>query len=598
MSESGFHRPRRALAHDTDSDEPTAADDTPGDSDGAARRGADSHSSEQASEGGQQGDDVAQEPGTSASSASSASSEQGNPFARPGSESAATSPAPTTEPLVPAPVPAMPGPEFEDVGDTGSRRRMNGLDDGPTGVSPAPRRSAVSSATPPEKEPLAAHAGSGGSGGSDSWVHHHKRTLLIWGIGALVAALLLVFGFYLAGRNNAAEPTPPVSASPSPSTSVSAVPEVSGEDLLTVADADKIVGGASWAVINTALTREEATAKVACLSTDLSDVNPTDTFQRSMGTSQDDQLAALQQVDVYANAGAAQQVQMQRTAALAACDEVPAHIESSTTITGLGDDVTQVTVAFQDIPTTFRTVLLVRTGRALTMLDVTRHIEAVDVEGAVAGLVRSLSSICSRVDGMCPTDPVVTAAVPPPVDPQGWLITSDLPRVRPGYGRWTALPPADITSQGMGCENLPLATEPGPTDRAQRTYLLTQDDMTPETFGIDEMVFDFPDNTQARLFANKLIKNLLSCKERVLTAKVTDLNAINGTGADGVALSTRMITIDQAISDNSSVRFQLFVSIADNRVSYLLASVTDSYEFSPGRRNGIALRTAERLSQG
>ncbi len=83
-----------------------------------------------------------------------------------------------------------------------------------------------------------------------------------------------------------------------------------------------------------------------------------------------------------------------------------------------------------------------------------------------------------------------------------------------------------------------------------------------------------------------------------MTAEVTDGFAINGTGTDGVALSARTVLIDQAISDDSSIRFQLVVSIADTRVSYMLATVTDTYEFSYRQRNALALRTAQRLSQG
>ena len=582
MPESGFHHPRRAVARNTGSNEPTAADDTAAASSGASPHGDDAQSLEHAADGSPSGThhgptDVGGEPEQAS----------GNPFARPGSESA-SAPAPATDPLVPAPASVPPTPDFDEAPHSGVEPPRS-VPSG--GSSPAPRRSAVSSTTPPEREGATPAV-------PPSWVQHHRRTLVVWGIGALVVALLIVAGFYVAGRLTAEDPSPVPPPSPSPSTSVSAVPDVSGADLITVEDVEAILGGASWAITNTSLPGDELKAKVACLSTYQSENSPTDTFQRSVGTSQSDQLAALHQIDVYANTGAATQEQLQRAEALAACDEVTALIKSSATVTGLADDVTQLTVAFEDDPTVYRTILLVRTGRALTMLDVTREARGVSVTGAVTALVRSLEGICSRVDGMCPTDPVAKSAVPPPVEPEGWLINADLPRLRPGYGRWNATDPSDITSKGMGCENLPLATEPGPTDRAQRTYLLTQDDKTPETFGLDEMVFDFEDNTAARAFSTKLITNLLSCKDRVMTAQVTDGYAVNGTGTDGVAISARTILIDQAISDDSSIRFQLVVSIADTRVSYMLATVTDTYEFAYRQRNALALRSAQRLSQG
>lgn len=586
MPESGFHRPRRAFAHDTDSDEPIAADDTSAPSAGTARRGVESQTTQPV---GEPVGDVTQGDATEVGGETPTQYE--NPFARPGSDSVAAGPAPV-EHLVPAPAPVLPARDFESLEDSGTGRRMGGMADGPT---PEPRRSAVSSTTPPERDATPVPPV---TGEQQSWLEHHRRTLLIWGIGALVAALLVVFGFYVAGRQVTGNNSPSPSPSPSPSTSVSAVPPVTEQDLITVADADKIVPGASWAITKTTETSAEAKQRITCLSTYVSDVNPTDSFQRAMGSSQDDKLAALHQVDIYANASAAREVQTARMRILAACDEVPAHIESATTITGLADDVTQITVSVQNDPIAFHTVLLVRTGRALTMLDVTRNGGAVDAAGAADALVRSLGDMCSRVDGMCPATPAATAAVPPPVPPEGWLTASDLPRLRPGYGRWTVTEPADITSQGMGCENLPLATEPGPTGRAQRTYLITQDDSTPETFGIDEIALDFTDNTAANAFTTKLINSLLSCKDRLLTAKVTDGGSVSGAGADGVAVAARMITIDQAISDTSTVRYQLVVAIANGRVSYLLATVTDTYQFSESQLTDLALRTAQRNSQG
>lgn len=463
--------------------------------------------------------------------------------------------------------------------------------------APRPRRSAVSSTTPPEQDWTDTAAETTEPA---SWVSHHRRTLLIWVVGALVVALVVVLGTFLASRLANTQNSPGPSQSPSPSTSLSTVPAVTVDDLITLDDAEAVLAGATWTITTTTETQEEATLRPACLGADTTDVNPTDTFQRTVGTSEENSLAVFHQVDLYATVEAAQSVQLERAANLAKCDEGPALILGSTVVTGLGDEAAQLTVAYQDEPVDLHTVLLVRTGRALTMFDATRSLEAVPVESTIAGLQRSLTDICARVDGTCPTEPTVTAAVPPPVEPNGWLIPSDLPRIRPGYGQWVAKEPlpTELTAKGMGCENLPLATEPGPTERQQRTYLMTQDETSPATFGMDEMVFTFPDNATAVAFSTKLTTSLLSCTERNATAKVTDQGDVAGTGVDALAVSAKIITIDQAISDTESVKYQLTVAVADTRVSYLLSTVTESYLFSPEQQQSLALRTAQRLSQG
>lgn len=582
MSGSGSSRPRRAFGQDTDSETPIGDDDTPVTPTRAARRGADPEADETTGTS----EATPAEPGTHTSTSRTV-----NPFARPGSTASADE-APAGNSLVPAPISAVPAPDSASQ-DSGGWRTST--DSG--NPSPKPRRSAVSSTTPPEQEwtDTGAEAPE-----SDSWVTHHRRTLLIWIIGALVVALMVVLGTFLATRKTSTDPSSSPSQSASPSPSVSAVPAVSVDDLVTLEDAEAVLAGATWTITTTAETKEEATLKPACLGADVADVNPTDTFQRTIGTSDENLLAVFHQVDLYATAEAAQAVQSDRATNLAQCDERQALILGSSVVTGLGDETAQLTVAYQDEPLVLHTVVLVRTGRALTMFDATQSLEGVPVESVIAGLRRSLDAMCSRVDGTCPTEPTVAATVPPPVDPIGWLIPADLPRIRPGYGQWVAKDPlpSELTATGMGCENLPLATEPGPTQRQQRTYLITQDDTTPGSFGLDEMVFTFPDNATAVAFSDKLTTALLTCTERNNTAKVTDLGTIEGTGAAEIPVTGRIISIDQSISDTEVVQYQLAVNVADARVSYLLATVTSDYSFSLEQQQSVALRSAQRLSQG
>lgn len=613
MSESGSNRPRRAAASEPqDLREPNAADDTPAPGVSPARRGAPAEVGSPATPDeppldGHEAVDAEDSPPIFRSSPV-------NPFARPGSASAG----------VPVSEPVLPPSDFEDLDAPTEGRRISGLTPAAFGdPAPAPRRSAVSSITPPEDEMIPAPAaltgggdgpdgthtpggpggsgGTGGNGGSGSWFEHHRRTILIWVVGAIVAALVIVLGAYLITRTTTGteSPTPTVpTQSPSPSESSSPVPDASVENLMTVADAELVVADASWVEIDTAEDRAEAVANAACLSSERDDVNPTQTFQRTLGTSDDDMLAAMHQVDVYANVEAATQVQAQRVANLAACDEVPARIIGSLAVHGLADEAQQLTIAYENDPTQFHTVLLLRNGRALTIVDVTRDGSPVPAQQVSAGVERSIAEMCERTDGACPSTASFGETVPPPSPPEGWLITADLPRITPGTGAWTASEPGELTSQGMNCENLPLATEPGPTARLQRTYLLTQDAAAPAGFGMDEMVFEFETPEAAGAFVTKLGNNIATCKDRVLTATVTELPGISGVGADNAALSARSFLVQQATSDDTSVLYQLSVVVTGQKVAYLLTTVTEDFRFSDEQFAGVVRRVGERLTQG
>lgn len=257
-----------------------------------------------------------------------------------------------------------------------------------------------------------------------------------------------------------------------------------------------------------------------------------------------------------------------------------------------------MTVSFQNEPAQYHSLLLARNGRAISMVDVVRNGEPVTPEEIVPGLLRSIGEICEPSDGACPNEPDIRPALAPVADPPGWLIPSDLPRIRPGSGMWNARPPTQVTALGTGCENFPLATEPGPLERGQRTFLLTQDEATPGTFGLDQLVFSFGDAEAADTFTQRLATNLAGCGERVMTAEVSELPAVAGVGAGGEAISSRQFLVTQATSDDESVLFQVAVGVANEHVTYTVATVTDDYDFAEEQWGTIALRAAQRTTQG
>lgn len=453
---------------------------------------------------------------------------------------------------------------------------------------PAPRRSALSSQTPVEAEgPAVATTPVPLPTGLTTWL-----------LGGLVGALVVgLMAFFI---TRGAQPTDPASASPSPSASASASPSptvaAGVEELLTGEDLTGVAPAASWAITHTSTEAAEHEGRVACLSTEAEEQNPTSSLQRTLATSDADQLAALHRIETYASPAAAQQVFTNRTGALAGCSEIPARIARASTVEGMGDEAFQITIAFENEQAQFHTVLLTRVGAAVQILDLARS-TAVEANLLAEALIRPQSTLCELEGATCAAAPTTTPAVVPPVEPLGWLIPADLPRIRAGAGRWTASTPSDLTSAGMGCENMTLATEPGPTERRQATYLLTQDDQAPGTFGLDELRFTFADAAAASAFAAKLGTAIASCKDRVNTATVSELPGVTGTGEAGLAVSSRIFALTQATADRP-VPYQLIVSVAGPTVVYSIATITDTYRFTDSQLAELALRIPVRASQG
>lgn len=563
-------RPRRAWHPDDDLQESLLPDEALEAADASPRRGA-APSEDEAVAG------LGDEPAGLPESGEGAGPR--NPFARPGSDGAAA-------PLPDEPTPMIPAPIFP--------RSAGEYADSP---SPAPRRSALSSSTPVEAEAAPEAAVEPQA----SWAAAHRSTLVKWALAGLVGALVVgLIAFFVARSAGTAEPVDPPSPSLSDSPSPSPTPEpepaeeadlVSNEDLVPIAPASE------WAVISTTTSAAEHLMRPLCLSTMQQDHNPTHSFQRTLGTSGTDKLAALHRIDVFANEAAAQAVMDLRVAALSNCTEVAARLVKASTVGGLAEETFQVTIVQEEVPVKYHTVLLTRDGAALQLIDVARDEQAPEAEALAEVLVRPQTRLAEVQAAPGPTTPEVIPTVVPVAEPAGWLTPIDLPRLNPGVGRWTMTAPQPIDSRGMGCENIELATEAGPTERAKVAYALTQDSGVPERFGIDELLFTFPSPVEAAAFVTKLGANMHSCKDRVNTAEVEELAGVSPRDAEGNTLSARIFKASQAISDTERVHYQTVVAVAGNKVAYTLVTVTPEVQFTPEQLTELANRVTIRASQ-
>lgn len=452
--------------------------------------------------------------------------------------------------------------------------------------------------TPPElQSPSEREAEDEGSEDSN-WVEHYKKTITVWGVGILLLALIAGGAAYLFGRSTVpvADPSPTQTAA-SPSASESPEPPATEASLITEEDAETIVPGASWAVAETETDPAQFQGQAVCMKPDTSNINPLVSLQRTLGTSQDDKLAAMHQIDSYASVDAASTVMAERTANAASCLDVPTYIHRARIIEGLGDEALYMVYSYQNDPVEYHSLLLVRSGKTLTMFDIVRHSSPVMPEDVMAGITRSLDDVCQLSEGACPTEPKFVDIPPPATDPAGWLTPSDLPRITQGAGLWTASAPGPVTIKGTGCENIPLASEAGPSERQQATYIITQDPETPGGFGLDEVVFSFGDAEGAAEFRDKLTTNISGCEDRQMTAEVDEIDEVTAAGQDGTPIEATLYTVSQATSDSESVTFQLIVGSSGNRVFYMLVTTTDDYKFADDALKTLAVRTGQRASQ-
>lgn len=408
------------------------------------------------------------------------------------------------------------------------------------------------------------------------------------GLLTALALVITVAVWQLGSARPAAAPTPPA-----PSTTPDLVQD---SDLLGPSDALLIDPGLTWTPGPTQSTVTDASPVPLCYVSAPNQPTPAVTKLRLVTT---DGARALHRVDGYESVAAAQEAFALRRAQLGGCANIPVYLSAAAAVTKLGDEAVAIQAVIQDPQPQWHTLVLVRTGQVVNIVDAGRTGQAFAFEGVVAATSAVVARECDRSGGQCAAGASITPAPPPPGGVAGWLTVSDLPRITPGVGRWTTTDPSVNLARvvGTSCENRPLAAVPGATKSQVRTYLLTEDTKAPREFGLDELLLNFPDAATATQFADTLTTNLSSCTSRMTTAQVPGTGGLAGTGAAGEPIAGTWFTIVQTTSPTTSVIYRVAVLAAAKRVVYLVATPGATFDFTEPAWSAVAVRAAQRATQ-
>ena len=393
-----------------------------------------------------------------------------------------------------------------------------------------------------------------------------RRPAVIVIIAVLAFALVLaiVLGIFALGSN---KPSGPIGGN-------------AVDALLTTTDVSPIASG-TWQI-------STVTGSPLCLGQGIPAPQRSDA--RKLFT--ESNSSVLQTVGTYADDAAATAAYQTASVLAGTCPGDTALVQNASVIKGLGDSAQAVQVQVQGTKVENHLLVLARTGRTLNTFDfVTADVLPVTTAAQVAAT--SLSRQCSS--GTCPAAISVSATLPAAGNPAGWLEPADLPRLTPGTGKWTSHD-WPVNTPGSQCEATDLTKISGTTSSGQRTLILTNDPKAPASFGIDQADFTFSEAKPADSLAASVTKSISNCSKRLPTASVDNGPAVKGTGQGGAAIDGQTWKITHK-TNTSTVIFRVAVVTVGNRVTYLLANPTKSFDFSDAQWGAIALRAAQRASQ-
>lgn len=488
---------------------------------------------------------------------------------------------------VPPPRPVLPESTTQPVS---AGRRFSASESPREFLTAAPRRSATSVASPPEHLFVAAGPGPARSDGpSAPPVRATARTRRSGRRALIVLAAVAVVGLGIGGVHWLA-PTSPAALTPS-----SPPPSPSLDPLLGPGDLSAL-GTTTW--VTAAAAPDGGDGNPVCLPI-TSDALPTaDRTDRRVLTPESGTIQYVNHVvDTYPDRATATRAFTERLLQAGSCADTDALIIAAQDVTGLADDAFVTEIEVQSATSENHTVLVSQTGRNVSLIDIASP-KPIAAELATAVAAGPLGRLCSGGQGACPTAPALVPSIPAAGQNPGWLIEADLPRITPGAGRWAASrPSSELGIVGSQCEQVTLTKVEGVTASAQRTLLLADDPAAPTVFGVDQVVYSFPDAKAAKSFADKLGDNLAGCADAVPTATVEKGPTVKGDGAAGASFSGRSFLVTQQTGAGDSATYRVGVVRIAERVTYLLANPAKDFDFTDTQWQAILQRAGERVSQ-
>jgi hypothetical protein len=373
----------------------------------------------------------------------------------------------------------------------------------------------------------------------------------------------------------------------------------------TVADA--VISAADLATIGASSWTEQTDGEIptpSCMAVDPDGVEPPQrTEKRGFVASDNPDQHAAHWVYTYSSDEVAAQAFQGRSGQAGSCPNETLQITTYYEAGSMADEGAAATFTIQNEPMAdYRTVFFTRTGRTISVLDIGSPNGLIPPADVAPALLPVLNRLCAGgQQGTCPgpNQPLLNPAIPPATQYPGWLVSADLPRITLGQGSWGTAGPSDsMGNVGTACEPAGFPTVSGALQQQYASYILSGDANAPQNpLGIDEAVylFDAPETSLAA--AKSMFESLTTCQDRQSTATVTVGEEITGVGLNSAAIRGEVYQISQNAGSEGSKMYRVAVILVENRMAYLMANPTESYDFSEDQWRAIAYRAGVRLSQ-
>ncbi len=422
---------------------------------------------------------------------------------------------------------------------------------------------------------------------------------------AVIAGLGYV-GVNFLGAELPVAPFAPSSSSAPPTSATPNQPVVSVDRLLTTEQVSHLDDEAVWEVARTQEGRDEQAPVAVCLNRPTAeDATPQTSALRTMTTTSGPAMSLLHESALYGSNEEAATVLTNLARQLGGCTTGGAYIAHAENVTGLGNQAltaqVRVTPPVADAEVQFHTILIVRTGTVINVVDVVAEGDFVDTTRVAETLIPVVNQQCVGAGGYCAQRATVTRMVPPiGGGTPGLPVLADIPPLPGMTGRWSA---GDVIENPSplpdfsGCERF-ASSSADIESTSHRTYLVQDDDTIPATYGWDLLVFSTADKKQADTLVDDVSSSISGCGDRQSTAEVSDAETWTGTGAEKIKIEVTSWVVRQGTGPQAHIDYRVALIKADSKVAYLFLPLLDGdVDFADADWQALTIRIGQRSTQ-
>lgn len=370
--------------------------------------------------------------------------------------------------------------------------------------------------------------------------------------------------------------------------------EIGTDDLLTMAQVERLDPKGRWKVVGTDEDTQSTTPYATCPTKRFANSDPLRAFVRTYQVRGDTDERVAQAIEVARGPEKAKEAYMRLVRWYSDCEHPRVQLTGSWVVPRPFGDFRILRLRSHRSPERTFTVGFSHSGTVTgTVVHEVDGAEGPSVEDFARMLNDSVAQVCRDSGGLCTRDDIEVKDADPPrtSEAPAFLGIVDLPPIADIDRVWAGVKPfrPKVNPAATQCDSASFRGK-SVEDTSSRIFVIPGARELPEAFGVAETVGRFGSDDDAKDFVEAIEKNIDKCEDRNLSAKIDQEQEIESGDARGTAWRVGL-----ELNKQSRVYYRMAVVRSGSDVAQVTFTPSGKFDISQKEFAALVTRAAQRL---